>query len=217
MSARRQAIYCHPQYIFGRPTSSAQPEPLLVQQLEGAIQTKYTPPSGQDLHNMPYDPSSPLPEQIISSLSYSHQPDIRHHEPRTNRFYPGTAYEVELRQFCRGEGIVFRSFWTLSGNPALLQSAVVSQVASALEGKVESGEEEALGLYGLLVALGGVSVIQRDWRCSEIWSKDSRRRNRKDGWLDLRRWLVRGSQVGSMTRQSPLGIRYGPRKMGIFR
>ncbi|OWP00887.1 hypothetical protein B2J93_2580 [Marssonina coronariae] len=161
MSARRQAIYCHPQYIFGRPTSSAQPEPLLVQQLEGAIQTKYTPPSGQDLHNMPYDPSSPLPEQIISSLSYSHQPDIRHHEPRTNRFYPGTAYEVELRQFCRGEGIVFRSFWTLSGNPALLQSAVVSQVASALEGKVESGEEEALGLYGLLVALGGVSVLHR--------------------------------------------------------
>ncbi|KAK2624357.1 hypothetical protein QTJ16_006307 [Diplocarpon rosae] len=189
------------------------------------IQTKYTPPSGQDPHNMPYDPASPLPEQINNSLSSSlanlkfpatsqepyidslvlHSPlptpdltlqawkILSSHVPSKvrslgisnttlpilksltksiadtpglprpafvqNRFYPGTAYEGELRQFCREEGIVFQSFWTLSGNPGLLKSAVVSEVASALEGKVEGGEEKALALYGLVVALEGVTVL----------------------------------------------------------
>lgn len=66
---------------------------------------------------------------------------------------------MELRRFCREQGIVFQSFWTLSGNPALLKSGVVEEVAAALEGRVERGEEKAVALYGLVVGLGGVSVL----------------------------------------------------------
>lgn len=54
---------------------------------------------------------------------------------------------------------MFQSFWTLSGNPALLKSGVVEEVAAALEGWVERGEEKAVALYGLVVGLGGVSVL----------------------------------------------------------
>uniref|UniRef100_A0A8H7TP15 NADP-dependent oxidoreductase domain-containing protein n=1 Tax=Bionectria ochroleuca TaxID=29856 RepID=A0A8H7TP15_BIOOC len=39
-----------------------------------------------------------------------------------NRFYNGTAYEVELREFCNSRGIIFQSFWTLSANPKLAKS-----------------------------------------------------------------------------------------------
>ncbi|KAI3340431.1 NADP-dependent oxidoreductase domain-containing protein [Ustulina deusta] len=35
------------------------------------IQTKFTPISGQDLHNMPYDPKAPLEEQVHASVSSS--------------------------------------------------------------------------------------------------------------------------------------------------
>ncbi|KAI9048106.1 hypothetical protein LZ554_007902 [Drepanopeziza brunnea f. sp. 'monogermtubi'] len=189
------------------------------------IQTKYTPPSGQDPTNMPYDATSPLEEQIINTLSSSltnltfpltvQEPYIDSlvlHSPlptpeltlqawRTlssyvptkirslgisnttlpilqslsssitsnpglptpafvqNRFYGDTSYEVPLRKFCRENGIVFQSFWTLTGNPVLLRSHVVKEVASALEGKVESGEEKAVALYGLVSGLGGVAVL----------------------------------------------------------
>ncbi|KAH7119775.1 aldo-keto reductase-like protein [Dendryphion nanum] len=35
------------------------------------IQTKYTTPAGQDLTNLPYDPSSPLPSQLHTSITSS--------------------------------------------------------------------------------------------------------------------------------------------------
>ncbi|KAI0542150.1 NADP-dependent oxidoreductase domain-containing protein [Xylaria digitata] len=35
------------------------------------IQTKFTPVSGQDLHNMPYDPKAPLDEQVHASVASS--------------------------------------------------------------------------------------------------------------------------------------------------
>jgi hypothetical protein len=42
-----------------------------------------------------------------------------------NRFYPQTGYDVALRAFCRDKNITYQSFWTLTGNPALLKSRVV--------------------------------------------------------------------------------------------
>ncbi|PVH77794.1 Aldo/keto reductase [Cadophora sp. DSE1049] len=198
----------------------------LVRREDLFIQTKYTPPSGQDPNNMPYDSTSPLEEQIINTLSSSltnltfpftiqepyidclimHSPlpttaltlqawsTLASYVPTKirslgisnttlpilqtltqysqtfnpplpfpafcqNRFYGGTGYEVELRRFCREQGIVFQSFWTLSGNPGLLKSGVVEEVAGALEGRVERGEEKAVALYGLVVGLGGVSIL----------------------------------------------------------
>ncbi|CAG5140307.1 uncharacterized protein ALTATR162_LOCUS682 [Alternaria atra] len=46
-----------------------------------------------------------------------------------NRFYPQTRYDVPLRAFCRGHGIMYQSFWTLTGNPSLLRSKPVAALA----------------------------------------------------------------------------------------
>lgn len=50
-----------------------------------------------------------------------------------NRFYAQTGYDRELRAFCRAHGMVYQSFWTLSANPQLLNSATVLALAAAYE------------------------------------------------------------------------------------
>jgi diketogulonate reductase-like aldo/keto reductase len=40
-----------------------------------------------------------------------------------NRFYADTAYDRPLREYCRTAGITYQSFWTLTANPHILQSA----------------------------------------------------------------------------------------------
>lgn len=47
-----------------------------------------------------------------------------------NRFYAATGYDREVRAFCRGEGIVYQSFWTLSANPQLLAHAAIMTLAA---------------------------------------------------------------------------------------
>jgi diketogulonate reductase-like aldo/keto reductase len=46
-----------------------------------------------------------------------------------NRFYAQTNYDAALRAFCREQGIVYQSFWTLSANPHLLASTTVAALA----------------------------------------------------------------------------------------
>jgi diketogulonate reductase-like aldo/keto reductase len=48
-----------------------------------------------------------------------------------NRFYAETGYDRELRAFCREQGIVYQSFWTLTANPKLLAADVVQSLAIA--------------------------------------------------------------------------------------
>jgi diketogulonate reductase-like aldo/keto reductase len=75
-----------------------------------------------------------------------------------NRFYPDTQWEVPLREWCREKGIVFQSFWTLTGNPGLMESNVVSEMSQELESKgMEDGS--ALALYALVLGLDGTSVL----------------------------------------------------------
>ncbi|KAF8249971.1 Aldo/keto reductase [Wilcoxina mikolae CBS 423.85] len=170
------------------------------------IQTKFTPPSGQDPANTPYKFSLPLEDQVRTSVAKSlenlnttyldavllHSPlktaketvtawkvlqefvvdgTVRHlgisnvtvkqleelyshHEVTIkpaivqNRFYGETGYDRDVREFCKTHGMVWQSFWTLTGNPGLLRSAVVGRVAE----KVVVGREEAL--YLLVLALG---------------------------------------------------------------
>jgi diketogulonate reductase-like aldo/keto reductase len=75
-----------------------------------------------------------------------------------NRFYPGTQWDVPLRGFCREEGIVFQTFWTLTANPGLLQSKVVKEMAETLK---EAGvaDEKDVALYSLVLGLEGTSVL----------------------------------------------------------
>ncbi|KAF2145196.1 uncharacterized protein K452DRAFT_284590 [Aplosporella prunicola CBS 121167] len=64
-----------------------------------------------------------------------------------NRFYLATAYDVPLRRFCREKDIVYESFWTLTGNPGLLQSTPVVMLAQF------AGVSKAVALYSLVTAL----------------------------------------------------------------
>lgn len=65
-----------------------------------------------------------------------------------NRFYPQTRYDVPLRAFCREHQITYQSFWTLTGNPALLKSKPVTDLAEA------SGVGRPSALYALVMDLG---------------------------------------------------------------
>jgi diketogulonate reductase-like aldo/keto reductase len=47
-----------------------------------------------------------------------------------NRFYAKSGYDVQIRQFCLEHGIHYESFWTLTGNPKILTSDVVQQLAA---------------------------------------------------------------------------------------
>merc|ERR1719161_2849573 len=49
-----------------------------------------------------------------------------------NRFYADSGYDKDLRAFCRDRGIQYQSFWTLTANPKILQSADVTGAARRL-------------------------------------------------------------------------------------
>ena len=70
-----------------------------------------------------------------------------------NRFYPGMNYETALRAYCRSVGIIFQSFWTLTGNPMLVTSQVVKDLSE------RAGVEEAIALYALVLGLKNMTVL----------------------------------------------------------
>jgi diketogulonate reductase-like aldo/keto reductase len=64
-----------------------------------------------------------------------------------NRFYPQTRFDGPLRAYCRDKGIIYQSFWTLTGNPALLKSAPVISLAREAEVSL------SVALYALVIDL----------------------------------------------------------------
>ena len=83
-----------------------------------------------------------------------------------NRFIPQTGFEAPLRAFLRdGVGgstgvsvhspgsVAFQSFWTLTGNPALLSSSVVGAVAAG------AGVGREVALYALVLGLGNTVIL----------------------------------------------------------
>lgn len=65
-----------------------------------------------------------------------------------NRFYAQTRYDGELRTFCKEKGIVYQSFWTLTGNPELLRSEAVNELST------DAGVSKEVALYALVMAVG---------------------------------------------------------------
>ncbi|KAF7673732.1 hypothetical protein GT037_008347 [Alternaria burnsii] len=65
-----------------------------------------------------------------------------------NRFHPDTYHDVELREYCRLSGIMYQSFWTLTGNPVLLKSKPVAALAKA------TNVELPIALYALVMDQG---------------------------------------------------------------
>lgn len=47
-----------------------------------------------------------------------------------NRFYAETDYDVDIRAFCREQGIVYQSFWTLTANLHVLKHGHTVQLAA---------------------------------------------------------------------------------------
>jgi diketogulonate reductase-like aldo/keto reductase len=70
-----------------------------------------------------------------------------------NRFHDRTRWEVPLRALCREHGIVFQSFWTLSGNPRLIKQKPVDVVAQA------AGVEREVAYYSLVLGLEGTTIL----------------------------------------------------------
>ncbi|KAK9417497.1 putative NADP-dependent oxidoreductase domain-containing protein [Seiridium unicorne] len=70
-----------------------------------------------------------------------------------NRFHEKTRWEVPLRRLCRQHGIVFQSFWTLSGNPRLLKQEPVNVIAEA------AGVEKEVAYYALVLGLEGTTIL----------------------------------------------------------
>lgn len=150
------------------------------------LQTKFTPLSGHDPKQIPYDPTARLAVQVAQSfmaslrnlqtdyvdclvlhsplndaaqtaeawqamevifdsggarqlgISNCYQLGALEHLYRAarikpavlqNRFYAETDYDRELRAFCRQQGMIYQSFWTLSANPHLLSHATLTKLA----------------------------------------------------------------------------------------
>jgi diketogulonate reductase-like aldo/keto reductase len=49
-----------------------------------------------------------------------------------NRFYAETGYDVGIRGFCNANGIMYQSFWTLTGNPSVLRSSIIRGIAERI-------------------------------------------------------------------------------------
>ncbi|EQK98468.1 NADP-dependent oxidoreductase domain protein [Ophiocordyceps sinensis CO18] len=81
-----------------------------------------------------------------------------------NRFHERTGFEAALRAFCRDNGLVFQSFWTISANAPLVQSEPVARVARL------AGVERAAAYYALVLGLGSVTVL--DGTTSEAHMKE---------------------------------------------
>lgn len=47
-----------------------------------------------------------------------------------NRFYAGSGYDRDIRQFCRKHRIIYQGFWTLTANPQLLIHNTVARLAT---------------------------------------------------------------------------------------
>ena len=143
------------------------------------LQTKFTPFTGQDPDNCPYDPSSSIEDQIKTSLKVSFEnlgtdylDGLILHSPLStlketlvawktlegfvqeklvgqigisncydpeffkelynqaevkpsvlqNRFYVDSGFDIELREFCLSENIIYESIWTLSHNKDFLKT-----------------------------------------------------------------------------------------------
>jgi diketogulonate reductase-like aldo/keto reductase len=111
--------------------------------------------------------SSYVPHKIralgISNTSYAILESLYNEMPIKpvvvqNRFYADTNWEVPLRRFCRERGIVFQSFWTFTGNPRMMRTKPVIDLATELS-ILGVKDAEVVSLYALVLGLGNVTVL----------------------------------------------------------
>lgn len=66
-----------------------------------------------------------------------------------NRWYEGNAWDQDVVRYCKTNGMVYQSFWTLTGSPLLMSHSSVLAISAA------SGMTPAQVLYGI-VQTGGI-------------------------------------------------------------
>lgn len=105
-----------------------------------------------------------------------------------NRWHPGNQWDGEVRKFCRENGIMYESFWTLTGNPGLLESEPIARLSR------EAGVSKQVALYSLAVELG-ITLL------NGTTSKERMEEDLKDV-PNVRNWsLVYGDQWESIVRE----------------
>ena len=100
-----------------------------------------------------------------------------------NRFFPSTKYDIGVRKFCQEKGIIYQSFWTLTGNPHLLRSYEVASLAGRLNISPQSA------LYCLVLGLGNTTVLNgttNHTRMKEDW--DAVKKTQAFATADPARW-----------------------------
>ncbi|ODH52468.1 hypothetical protein GX48_01248 [Paracoccidioides brasiliensis] len=70
-----------------------------------------------------------------------------------NRFFPGSQFDIPLRQFCRENSIVYQSFWTLTANPTLVWSTEVGILSQ------QACISPQAAVYCLVLGLGNTVVL----------------------------------------------------------
>lgn len=101
-----------------------------------------------------------------------------------NRFFPGTAFDSPIRQFCRERNIIYQAFWTLSANPELLFSDPVSLIARSVPIAIETA------LYGLIIGIGNIAVLNGT-------TAESRMASDREGLARLEQWKVEESNAAT--------------------
>ncbi|KAK8133949.1 NADP-dependent oxidoreductase domain-containing protein [Apiospora sp. TS-2023a] len=101
--------------------------------------------------------SSPSDEGAAQSQS---QPELAVRFPPSvvqNRFHRETGYETSLRRLCRDHGVVFQTFWTLTGNGHLVKK---SDIVGGLADRVpDGGVSRETAFYALVLGLRGTSIL----------------------------------------------------------
>jgi diketogulonate reductase-like aldo/keto reductase len=75
-----------------------------------------------------------------------------------NRFYAKTGYDRAIRAFCKENGIIYQSFWTLTANPDVLGDYSVLSMATKYECSAAQVSFRYLSQVGI-VPLTGTSSL----------------------------------------------------------
>lgn len=79
-----------------------------------------------------------------------------------NRFYSESGYDIALRQWCSEHGIVYQSFWSLTANPHLLGSQIVSTLCHKYAKTPAQILYRYLNHVGIIPLIGSTSQIHMD-------------------------------------------------------
>jgi len=98
-----------------------------------------------------------------------------------NRFYQHSYYDVSIREYCKENGVMYQSFWTLSANPHILHSSIVERIARRIGASSE-------GVFYRFCIQEGITVL--DGTTSEEHMKEDLKVSTDDKFVLRRNELI---------------------------